>query len=208
MQMMLLEQQNKKRLLMLRDSPTGQSDHNQYLLTPGERDHSDYPPVPGELNRNGQAQARNGPLPNPRLVSATTEDEKLDDLVFRPPEVKLRRIQDSQKRPFQQSNQIYHVAQQTTPKDAGFDFSRFGSTPKEMPGRPSRYKRRTGSPPPQPYSRALPSDARTGKLHLVHKIDQYLERHLTRPRNREISSRLRPHDLEELLWVGMSRDRM
>jgi hypothetical protein len=53
MQILLLEQQNKKRLLMARDPPTGQSDYNPFSRTSGKRDYSDYPSVPGELGRNG-----------------------------------------------------------------------------------------------------------------------------------------------------------
>jgi hypothetical protein len=223
MQMMLLEQQNKKRLLMPRDPPTGQSDYNQYPPVPGELNRNGFPPVPGEEYGNRglttasntitkdsrgqtlkppspppafaqmsqqeqmdmfrQAQARNGLLPNPRLVSATTEDKEPGDLVIRPPEFELRRRQKN--RLLHQEIQIRNTAKSTSHSPV------YGPAPNEMPGRPSRIKRRTQGPPLQPYSRPLPSDATT-KQDLV-GIDINLERRRARFRTRVISD---VHDYE------------
>jgi hypothetical protein len=83
-----------------------------------------------------QAQARHGLPPIPRLGSATTEDEKLDNLVFRPPEFELRRRQNLQKRSFQKSYQQLQGVRVTPPSDAtGFYSPKFGAAPKEMPDR-------------------------------------------------------------------------
>jgi hypothetical protein len=223
MQMLLLEQQNKKRLLMPRDSPTVQPGYNPFSRTSGKRDYSDYPPVPGEEYGNRgpttasntlmedsrgqilkppspppafaqmsqqeqmdmfrQAQARNGLLPNPRSVSATTEDKKPEDLVIRPPEFELRRRQNN--RLLHQEIQIRNTAKSTSHSPV------YGPAPNEMPGRPSRVKRRTQGPPLQPYSRPLPSDATT-KQDLV-GIDINLERRRARFRTRVISD---VHDYE------------
>jgi hypothetical protein len=226
MQMMLLEQQNKKRLSIPRDSPTGQSYYNPFSRTSGKRDYTDYPPVPGEeygnrglttrsntimkdsrgqiltppmpppvftqvsqqaqkeMFRTRQAQARLGLLPpNSRLGSAATEDKEHDNWVFQPPEFESRRRQNPQERYFQKSYQIDHVARQATPRDAVFF-----------------HRRRTRSPPTQPYSLPLPSNAHTKQV--LAGVDKYLEQRRTRPRTREISSQLRGHTRDEPLTMG------
>jgi hypothetical protein len=243
MQMMLLEQQNKKRLLMPRDSPTGQSDYNPSSRTSGKRDYSDYPPVPGvEYGNRGltttsntimkdfrgqtlkppspppafaqmsqqeqmdifsQAKARTGLPPNSRLVSAARQNA---ESLFRQ-EAELRRRHDEQPPSLQQPKIIYPVPQQTTLRDAtGFHSPVFGAAPTEMPGRPSRIKRRTQGPLAQSYSLPLPSNAHTKQV--LAGVDKYLEQRRTRPRNREISSQLRGHPRDEPLMVGMSQEHM
>jgi hypothetical protein len=243
MQMMLLEQQNKKRLLMARDPPTDQSDYNPFSRRSGKRDASDYPPVPGEEYRNtglataskyynerlqrpdieapnphpafaqmsqqeqmdifSQAKARNGLPPNSRPVSAARQNA---ESLFRQ-EAELRRRHDEQPPSLQQPKIIYPVPQQTTLRDAtGFHSPVFGAAPTEMPGRPSRIKRRTQGPLAQSYSLPLPSNAHTKQV--LAGVDKYLEQRRTRPRNREISSQLRGHPRDEPLMVGMSQEHM
>jgi hypothetical protein len=238
MQMMSLEQQNKKRLLMPRDSPllddgtsdlasptTGQSNrkrYNEYPLVPSEAHRNVYPTTPGQRDRDRSSPTfiqdmresrnvqtiqshsshfaharmtpRNGLPPNSRPVSAARQNA---ESLFRQ-EAELRRRHDEQPPSLQQPKVIYPVAQQVTPRDAtGFYSPVFGAAPTEMPGRPSRIKRRTQGPLAQSYSLPLPSNAHTKQV--LAGVDKYLEQRRTRPRTREISSRLRGHTRDEPL---------